>query len=65
MKKLILFLSMFLFTATLTFAQDYKYQPDPWDKEKVNILDSNGNKVGYYKVDAWDKSKINIFLFNF
>ena len=61
MKKVILFLTMFLFATTLTFAQDYKYKPDPWDKEKVNILDSYGNKVGYYKVDAWDKSKINVY----
>ena len=32
-----------------------------YTKEKVNILDKYGNKIGYYKVDTFDKSKINIY----
>ena len=53
--------SLVLFSTVTVLGQDYKYKQDPWDKEKTNIYDSKGNKVGYYKVDAWDKSKINVY----
>ena len=43
------------------FAQEYKYKQDPWDKEKINIFDTYGNKIGYYKTDLFDKSKINVY----
>lgn len=46
-----------LLVTTQTFAQNYAYKQDAFDKEKVNILDNYGNKVGYYKVDALTNQK--------
>ena len=45
---------MLLMAATMTIAQNYKYEPDYFDKEKVNIKDGNGNLIGYYKRDYFD-----------
>jgi hypothetical protein len=60
--KRILFMTVMLLAAiTVTLAQDYKYEQDYLDKDKVNIKDYYGNLVGYYKLDYFDKSKINVY----
>lgn len=63
MRKALLILTLLLCGAimTMTYAQDYKYEQDYFDKEKVNIKDSYGNTIGYYKRDYFDKSKINVY----
>jgi len=46
MKNLELFLiAIGLLVSVQSFAQDYNYKQDVFDKEKINILNSYGNNV--------------------
>ncbi|MCX6306883.1 MAG: hypothetical protein NT040_18105 [Bacteroidetes bacterium] len=61
-----LFISLLVILSFVVIAQDAEYsiKKDNIDPNKVNMVDSYGNVVRYYKPDNIDQNKINIFNAN-
>jgi hypothetical protein len=71
MKKVVM-IFMFLFLVgfaqqvnaeeSSSFLKDGQHlKQDTWTKDRMNIIDQEGNRKGYIKTDTWDKDRMNIY----
>jgi hypothetical protein len=62
-RHLLLFFMRFMIFVTSINAegQNVLYKQSPFNKRKINVIDSSSNKIGYYRFDKCDESKINVY----